>query len=71
MTVRRSIRWRGHAGSAWTGSPASAGLHPELVRRFVALGLLDATGRRRRALVPPGRSWSPSPGCSGCAPGSR
>ncbi len=46
-----------------------SGLPPELVRRFVALGLVDA-GRDDR-----GRLWfragapRPSPGRSGCGPG--
>ena len=37
------------AGSTWTRSPRAAGLHPDLVRRLVALGLLDAGRRCQRA----------------------
>ena len=45
-----------------------AGLHPDMVaQRFVALGLLDATARRRRrAVVRAGPARASSPGSSGC-----
>ena len=40
---------RGRPGSTSDAFARPAGLHPELVRRFVALGLLDADAGRRRA----------------------
>ena len=48
----------------------AAGLHPELVRRLVALGLLDADADAAGELWFPRPSSPSRPGCSGCGPAS-
>ena len=64
-----AVRTGPPAGSSCDGFAAGTGLHPDLVRRFVALGLLRRRPRRRRRAVVRRRpSWPPSPGSSGCVP---
>ena len=54
VTVPPSLAWPDRSGSTVDDFAGAAGLHPELVRRLVALGLLEAEPRRdRRAVVPP------------------
>ena len=51
-------------GSTWTRSPVPRGLHPDLVRRLVALGLLDAdrdAAGRAVVLARPARRRGPHP----------
>ena len=50
---------------------AAAGLHPDLVRRLVALGLVDAASDAAGRSGSPAASWPRWPGYSGCAPASR
>ncbi len=49
-----------------------AGMHPDVIRKFVALGILDAAAdSSKRALVWPGPSRGPGQEFSGCAPAFR